>query len=113
MNSILKWVIFVICLLVILYAFSSSYNSQNIDKLDYVVALGIDTDEESSNYKVSFEFANIYSFSQNSSSSDSEPIINSVVAPSIPIAINIMDAYLGKRLNLSHCKVVIFSEDNN
>lgn len=111
MKSALKWFIIITTSIIFLYAFSASYSSQNIDYLDYVIAIGIDTVPDSDNLEVSFEFANVGSFSENSSSEDSEPIIDAVVAPSISSAINIMNAYVGKQLNLSHCKVVIFSEE--
>ena len=111
MKRAIKWIVIVITVLIFLYAFSSSYNSQNIDHLDYVIALCVDTVPDSDDLKVSFEFANLSSFSESSSSSDNEPIINSIVAPSISSAINIMNGYVGKQINLSHCKVIVFSED--
>ena len=104
MKVFIKWICIIITVLIFLYAFSSSYSSQNIDHLDYVIALGIDTVPDSDNLSVSFEFANLGSFSENASSQKTEPIINTIIAPSIPNAITIMNAYIGKQLNLSHCK---------
>ena len=72
---------------------------------------GVDAAKDGDNLEVSFEFAQLSSFSENSSSQDSKPIINTVSTPSISTAINLMNAYVGKQLNLSHCKVVIFSEE--
>ncbi len=111
MKQLIKWIVFIITSLIFLYAFSDSYNLQNIDNLDYIIALGIDTIPDSSNLAVSFEFANLNSFSENSSSKDTKPIINTVEAPSITTAINTMNAYLGKQLNLSHCKVIVLSKE--
>ena len=111
MKNLVKWIVFIITSLIFLYAFSDSYNLQNIDNLDYVIALGVDTIPDSKNLSISFEFANLSSFSENSSSKDTKPIVNTVEAPSISNAINTMNAYLGKQLNLSHCKVIVFSKD--
>ena len=111
MKTALKWLIVIITSLIFLYAFSASYNSQNMDRLDYVIALGVDSIPESDSLAVSFEFANLGSFSENASSKDTEPIINTIEAPSISTAINIMNAYIGKQLNLAHCKVIVFSKD--
>lgn len=111
MKSVLKWFIIIMTLIIFLYAFSSSYYSQNIDHLDYVIALGIDKIPDSDNLSVTFEFANLGSFSENASSEKTEPIINTIIAPTIPNALTIMNAYIGKQLNLSHCKVIAFSED--
>ncbi len=111
MKKALKWIIFLISILIFLYAFSSSYISESIDHLDYVIAIGVDSIENSDNFEYSFEFANISSFSENASPEDSQPIINKVSAPSISGAINILNSYVGKQVNLSHCKVIIFSDE--
>lgn len=110
MRTFFKWFIIITTSLIFLYAFSPSYTSEDIDHLDYVIALAIDEIPESTNFQISFEFADISSFSENSLSNNSSPIINSVVAPSISSAINIMNAYIGKQLSLSHCKVIIISD---
>ena len=111
MKLVIKWIILITTSLIFLYAFSASYRSQNIDHLDYAIAIGVDSMPDSDNLEISFEFTNSSTYSQNSSSEDSDPIINTVVAPSISSGINIINAYVGKQLNLSHCKVIVFSED--
>ena len=111
MKLALKWIIIIITSLIFLYAFSTSYRSQNIDQLDYAIAISVDSLPDSDNLEVSFEFTDSGTYSVNSSSEDSEPIINTVVAPSISSAINIINAYVGKQLNLSHCKVIVFSQE--
>lgn len=111
MKTIFKWLLIILTSIIFVYAFSASYRSQNIDNLDYAVAIGVDSVPDSDSLEVSFEFANTNSFSTQSSSSGSEPIIDTVIAPSISSAINIMNAYAGKQLNLSHCKVVVFSKE--
>lgn len=111
MKLALKWIIIVTTSLIFLYAFSASYRSQNIDHLDYAIAIAVDSIPDSENLEISFEFTNSSTYSVNSSSEDSDPIINTVIAPSISSGINIINAYVGKQLNLSHCKVIVFSED--
>lgn len=111
MNSIVKWLIIIFTVLIFAYAFSASYNSNNIDHLDYVIAIGIDKSPSSDNLQVSFEFTDLGAFSENGSSDTSKPIINTVNAPSISECINLMNAYAGKQINLAHCKVVAFSEE--
>ena len=111
MKSVLKWFIIIITVIIFLYAFSSSYSSQNIDHLDYLIALGIDKVPDSDNISVTFEFANLGSFSENASSEKTEPIINTIIAPTIPSAINVMNAYIAKQINQSHCKVIAFSKE--
>ena len=111
MKLALKWIFIITTSIIFLYAFSASYRSENIDQLDYAVAISVDNLTDSDNLEVSFEFTDSGTYSVNSSSEDSEPIINTVVAPSISSAINIINAYVGKQLNLSHCKVIVFSQE--
>lgn len=111
MKKIISILIIITSILIFGYAFSASYNSHNIDHLDYVIAIGIDKDTSGNNLQISFEFTNLSAFSESSSASSSKPIINSVVSTSIPDSITLMNAYAGKQINLSHCKVVVFSEE--
>ena len=102
---------FLILLVVFASAFSSSYTSHNMSNLAYVLALGIDVGENSK-MKVSAQFTNSDSFSPNSSSSDeaSSIFLVSSEANSIYSCLNLINTYIGKEINLSHCSVVIVSE---
>ena len=111
MKKFFIWIIIFCTIFIFTYAFSASYNSQNIDRLDYVIAIGIDKSPDNTNLQVSFEFTDLGAFSESDSEQGSKPIIDTVVAPSISESINLMNAYAGKQVNLSHCKVVVFSED--
>ena len=93
-----------------LTAFSASYNALNIEKLAYVVAIGIDKSNENL-YSFSFQFTNVTSNTESGTAEKSPSIVNSVEASSISSAVNLMNTYIGKRLNLSHCKVIVLSED--
>ena len=102
---------FLILLVVFSSAFSSSYTSHNMSNLAYVLALGIDVGENSK-MKVSAQFTNSDSFSPSSSSSDeaSSIFLVSGEANSIYSCLNLINTYIGKEINLSHCSVVIVSE---
>lgn len=90
-------------------AFSSSYSSLSIDNLAYVLAIAIDS-SDTNKLEVSFQFSTPVS-AESSSSEKPTPIINTVTASSLSNAINLVNGYLGKQINMSHCKVIIFSED--
>ena len=102
---------FLILLGVFASAFSSSYTSHNMSNLAYVLALGIDVGENSK-MKVSAQFTNSVSFSPSSSSSDeaSSIFLVSSEANSIYSCLNLINTYIGKEINLSHCSVVIVYE---
>lgn len=91
-------------------AFSSSYLSLSMDNLAYVLVIGIDKGEDN-NLEVSFQFSTASKTTESGSTEKTPTIMDSVTAPSLSTAINLMDSHMGKELNLSHCKVIIFSEE--
>lgn len=107
-----KWIrnITIIALIfVFITAFSSSYSSLNIDNLTYVLAIGIDL-TNNNELEVSFQFTNPIP-AESSASEKSTPIINAVTASSLSKAINLVNGYQPRQLNLSHCKIIVFSEE--
>lgn len=110
-KNILKFLFSLCIILIFLYGFSSSYNYSSIDSLSYVVGLGIDMADDNKNYTITFEFTNFTNSSQNSSNENSSPILDTISAPSLDTAINMINVYLAKEVNLAHCKVIVLSED--
>lgn len=109
-NIFFKKILILITIVLFLVAFSSSYEALSIDKLAYVVAIGIDTSNPNK-YSFSFQFTNVTSPTESGSAEKSPSIVNTVEASSLSTAINLMNTYIGKKLNLSHCKVIVFSEE--
>ncbi len=60
--------------------------------------------------KVTFEFTKPNSSGESASSELAPTIINSVEATSLDSAINLMNTYVSKEINLSHCKAIVISE---
>ncbi|MBP3800993.1 MAG: hypothetical protein J6I85_03025 [Clostridia bacterium] len=108
-STFFKKILTFVVIILFLVSFSSSYNALSIEKLAYVVAIGIDVSDKNQ-YSFSFQFTNITSNTESGTSEKSPSIVNSVDASSIGSAINLMNTYIGKKLNLSHCKVIVFSE---
>ncbi len=109
MNKIFIKLFIIVLILVLLVAFSSSYGALNIDNLAFAVALGIDT-SETKGLKVTFQFVNPPSTSEGSNQ-EANIFEDTVEATSIPNAINIMNSYLARKIDLSHCRSIVFSED--
>lgn len=107
-SSILKKIFIFILIILFITGFSSSYNSLNLDNLAFAVAIGIDKGT-SNKLKVTFEF--IAPSPSSESGAETSPVLNTVECSSITNGINMMNAYLGKKVNLSHCKLIIFSEE--
>lgn len=66
---------------------------------------------ENEKYKITFQFTTGSPNPETGSTEKSPSIVNSVEANSIDSAINIMDAYMARELNFSHCRLFIFSEE--
>lgn len=109
MNKIIKNAFILILIIIFIIAFSSSYSSLSIDNLAYVLAIAIDS-SDTNKLEVSFQFSTPVS-AESSSNEKPTPIINTVTSSSLSNAINLVNGYLGKQINMSHCKVIIFSED--
>lgn len=107
-SNILKRIFIIVLIIIFISSFSASYNSLNIDNCAFAVAIGIDK-STSNKLKVTFEF--LSTSPSGESVSETTPILNSVECSSITNGINIMNAYLGKKVNLTHCKLIIFSEE--
>lgn len=110
MKNHTKLFVFVVILIVLTFAFNDSYITVNIDNIATVVALGFDSDKDN-NLKVSFQFTKPSAVSESGSSEPATSIIKTVSTSSISSAINLMNNYTGKELSLSHCKLIVFSED--
>lgn len=110
LNKIVKNIFIFILIVLFVMAFSSSYLSLSIDNLAYVLVIGIDKGKDN-NLEVSFQFSTASKASETGSTEKVPTIMDSLEAPSLSTAINLMNSYMGRELNLSHCKVIIFSEE--
>ena len=81
-----------------------------IEDYYYIVALGIDK-AENDLITLSIQTASTSSSSDNSSEQSSDYKIYSVDCESIDVGINILNNYLNKQINLSHCSAIVFSEE--
>lgn len=111
MNKLIKNIFIAIVIIILVLAFSSSYTSFSIDNLAFVIAIGIDKGSTDNNLKISFQIAKPSSISETGSAQGETSIINTVESSSIYSSINLMNSYIGKELNLSHCKLIVFSEE--
>lgn len=109
MNTIFKKIFIITIILVFLVAFNSSYSALNLDNLAFVIALGIDI-SDTKQIKVTFQFVKPPSSSEGTNQ-ESQIIVDSIDANSIANAINIMNTYFAKKLDLSHCRIIVFSEE--
>lgn len=102
--------IFLLILILLTFTGCSSTNT-GIDNYYFVVSLAIDK-TENDNLKVSIQIPASSKSSEGSGSSQASTAnIYSVEAKTIDEAFIILDNYLNKKINLSHCSALIFSEE--
>lgn len=110
LKNIYKYLIIIIIVIIFSLAFTGSHIVQSVDDLAYAVALGIDVGD-SEDLKVTFQFTMPAPSGEGGSGQSSPSVIDSVEANSIDSAISFMNAYVSKEINLSHCKVIVISEE--
>lgn len=104
---------FIILLVIFANGFSAAYTSRKIDNIAYVLALGIDVGEKAK-LKISAQFTKTSAISPQSGGSSDEKsnlILVSGESDSVFGALNLINSYIGKEVNLSHCGLFIFSEE--
>lgn len=101
-----------ILILLIFMTVLTGCSSNNIDRLTYAIAIGIDVGSNDE-MKLSLQFSIPSNSSSNSSSSSqsSEATIYSVECSDFNDGINLLNNYVSKKINLSHTRVVVFSEE--
>ena len=105
--------LFAIILMTFLLVSSSYayYGINGIDNLAYVLAIGLDVgDNNTLNLSLQISMPN-NSEGGSSSSQSSSSVVDSVECSSINSGISLFNSYLGKEVNLSHCKVLVISEE--
>lgn len=104
---------FLILFVIFANGFSAAYTSRKLGNIAFVLALGIDVGENAK-LKISVQFSKSASFSTSSGSSQEDTsniVLISGESDSIFSALNLLNSYIGKELNLSHCSLFIFSEE--
>ena len=103
---------FVVILILIVFVFPlcGCYDARGIETLAYVVALGIDKGSNST-YKLTLQIALLsQDNSSNSSSQSNTSTVMAVECSTVDSGISLINSYISKQVNLSHCKAVIISE---
>lgn len=108
--NIRKIFIILLSVFIIVFALSAPYSTRNIDKLAYVIALGLDVGS-SNNLKLTVQLSKPEGGSGGSGGGSYKNIVNSVECSSIDTGISLFNSYVSRRINLSHCKAIVISEE--
>lgn len=105
-----------LCLFLILsicvFSLTGCYDASGIENLSYAIAIGLDKGQNNI-LKLSIQFATPSAGGSNSegSSQSNTTTITSIECSSISSGLNIINSYISKKVNLSHCKVIVMSEE--
>ena len=105
-----KFLFIPLLIIFICFSLTGCYDSTSLEKFYYAIAISIDK-SESSNIKLSIQVASPNKSSESSSSQLTNTQIYSVDCENIDLGINIINNFLSKQINLSHCTAIIFSEE--
>ncbi len=96
---------------IILINFTGCYSAEGLETLAYAVAIGIDK-SDNNKIKLSLQFAiPSNSSSGGESSQSSSSTVTTIDCASIDSGISLVNSYISKKVNLSHCKAVVISEE--
>ena len=112
-SIVLKSLVVLIGLTILSSAVLGGYSANTLDNIAYVVAIGFDT-SDSSNLKITVQIAKPDSFTSSSAgtSSDSDQaVFTSADCSSFESGINLLNGYISRNINLSHCDAIIISEE--
>ena len=110
----IKKILIILLVIVITAFFLTNFSSiYTIDDYAYVIAMGLDNSDDS-DLILSLQIAipaGSSKGSESSSSQSSSSIVSTVKCKNINGGVNLINDYLGQKLNLSYCKAMVFSED--
>ena len=105
-----KKILLIFCiLLTILPLLSGCYDARGIEDLAYVTALGIDISDNDM-LSLTFQISIPGTGSESGSSQSSKTENTTVQCSSLDSGISLVNSYISKQINLSHCKAIVFSE---
>ena len=105
-----KYISFTLLFLLLLFTLTGCYDSTGLEDFYYIVAIAIDK-AENNLISLSIQIGKSSSGSDAATSQSDEYKIYTVKCESIEAGINILNNYLNKKINLSHCSAIVFSEE--
>lgn len=106
-----KYIMLILILFFSLFCLSGCYDARGIETFAYAVAMGIDKiDNDTIRLTIQFAVPTASDSSSSSSSQTSSSTVIDVNCSTIDAGISLINSYISKKVNLSHCKAVVISE---
>lgn len=112
MNIHFKKIIAIIIIIIIIPIFLTgcTRDARGIENLAYVTGISFDIGKENL-IILTFQFADLSSGVQEGSSQPKSSTLVSVDCSSFENGLSMINSYISKKVNLSHCKIIVFSEE--
>ncbi|MBE5822411.1 MAG: Ger(x)C family spore germination protein [Clostridiales bacterium] len=108
----MKKLCLIIFSIISIFFLTGCYDKLEANEVAYVLAIGIDKSENNpDNFSITFEFVLPMAVENNSGSDSKASTYTTVEATSLYSAVNLVNSYISKEINLSHNKLVVFSEE--
>lgn len=105
-----KFIAILCILLITLISLTGCYDARSIEELAYATAIGLDvSDNKILSFTIQFSIPSSSSDSGSSQSSKTDTL--SVDCTSINSGLSLINSYISKEINLSHCNVIVISEE--
>ena len=108
-NLLKKSLSLVIILIIFPFVFLKNTYASSIETLAYVTAIGFDISENNI-MTLTFQFAKLISTDQSGSSQPQNSETISIDCTSFDSGLALVNSYISKKINLSHCEIIVFSE---
>ncbi len=106
----IKKLFILVILTIILLSLSGCYDAHGIEEFSYATAIGLDISEDKL-LSLTLQISIPSTDSESGSSQSSKTDTITVKCNSINSGINLINNYISKEVNLSHCKVIVISEE--
>ncbi len=108
-TKFIKLLLIMSILFINFFLLSGCYDARGIEDLAYVTSLGIDISDDNI-LSLTFQISIPGTSSESGSSQSSKTENTTVQCSSIDSGISLVNSYISKQINLSHCKAIVFSE---
>lgn len=93
--------------------FTGCFDRREVDELAYVMAIGLDKGK-TNDVKMTLQMAVPLAFgsgNEGGGEGDKSVLVTTIETPSLLSGLNMTNSFLSKQINLSHAKVIVFSEE--
>ena len=110
-NKVRKFFAIILLTLLLIISSAEYYGIKGIDNLAYVVAIGLDVGKNDKlNLSLQISMPS-NSEGEASNSQSASTVVDSIECSSLTSGISLFNSFLGKEVTLSHCKVLVISEE--